>query len=133
MREFLTKEQIFAADDLVTKVWDSKRWGGKVRVKTLTGIERDTFEETTILNRGADAKKNMRNFRALLVCMTLVNEDGSLMFDPELDAPRLGKKSSLALDEIFAVAQELAGLTARDVAELTENLENGQSADSTSE
>jgi hypothetical protein len=44
----------------------------------------------------------------------------------------LGGKSAAALERVFTVAMRLSGLTPDDVKDLTENLDSGQSEDSTS-
>jgi hypothetical protein len=63
---------------------------------------------------------NLRNIRAKLVALTVVDEDGNRIFSDE-DAEALGKKSAAALDRIFAVAQRLSGLRPEDVEELAGN------------
>jgi len=42
----LNKEQILRADDLKTEEVDVPEWGGSVRVRVLTGTERDAFESS---------------------------------------------------------------------------------------
>lgn len=51
----------------------------------------------------------------------------------EADVKALGRKSALALNRVFEVAQRINGLTEEDMEELAGNLENGQSEDSTSD
>ncbi len=40
----LTKDDILGADDLATEDVEVPEWGGCVRVRALTGTERDAFE-----------------------------------------------------------------------------------------
>jgi hypothetical protein len=89
----------------------------------MTGRERDAFEAEIIDRKGKDFSVNMQNIRAKLVALSLVNGDGQQVFtDKDLFA--LGKKSALALDRIFTVAQELSGISKEDVEELAKNLES---------
>lgn len=115
---FLTKEQIFAANDLKTEKVNIPEWGGDVFVKTLTGAERDKFEKT-IFNIDTN-KRTFENMRAKLVVAVTVDKDGNQIFTEE-DIPALGKKSSHALDLIFDVGQRLSGITKEDVDDMTKN------------
>lgn len=125
----LTRDQILAADDLTTEIVDmSEFWGGPVIVRTITGMERDQLEASIITDSG---DKNMENLRAKLIVMSVVDEDGKSLFTMA-DLVALGGKSAKALSRIFVVAMKLSGFSKKDVEELTENLSEGQSEDSTS-
>lgn len=123
----LTKDQILQADDKRTQTVAVPEWGGTVIVKTLSGTERDQFEESIL----AGGKRDFKGVRAKLVALSIIGEDGERIFTFE-EAELLGAKSSRALDRIFGVAQKLSGFTTKDMEELTENLSEGQSDDSTS-
>jgi len=125
----LTKEQILQADDLKTEEVDVPEWGGTVRVKTLTGIERDAFESSIYDKKQKEA--NLQNVRAKLCVVSIVDEKGERLFSAT-DVLDLGKKSASALDKIFSVAQKLNGLTQKDIDELAKNSKTGQSESSTS-
>lgn len=117
--KLLTKEQILGAKDLVKEELEISEWGGMVTVRTLTGAERDLFEREVFIDGDVD-KRNMENFRAKLVSLTLIDSEGNRMFSFD-DLKALGSKSACALDKVFAVAQRLAGLRKEDVEELTKN------------
>lgn len=127
----LTKEAILAADDLVTEDVAVPEWGGTVRVRAISGAERDAFEQAIVTRKGKNVTTNLANIRAKLVAICVVDESGQRLFGDK-DVLLLGTKSAAALDRVFTVAQQLAGLTDKDVDELAENLEPGQSDDSTS-
>ena len=127
----LTKDQILKADDMVTQAVEVPEWGGVVTVAGMTGTERDAFEQSIVDTRGKSTKTNLANIRARLCAMTMVDDKGERLFaDSEIKA--LGKKSAKALDRVFAVAQELNGMSPGDVEELAKNSEDAQSEDSTS-
>ncbi len=126
----LTRDAILQADDLVSEVVEVKEWGGSVKVRTLTGAERDAFEQSIVKQRGKDTQMNLRNIRAKLVALTVVDEEGKRLF-ADSDVGQLGKKSAAALDKIFEVAQRLNGLRQEDVEELSKNSESDQSDDFT--
>lgn len=126
----LTRDQILKAQDLPTEDVSVPEWGGTVRVRALTGAERDAFEQSIVEQRGRSTRMNLQNLRAKLVALTVVDEEGNRIFS-DSDAKLLGKKSALALNRVFEVAQKLSGLTSEDVEELTKNSESDQSEDST--
>lgn len=118
----LTKDLILKADDRRTQTVEVPEWGGAVIVKTLSGTERDQFEESIL----AGGKRDFKGVRAKLVALSIIGEDGERLFTFE-EAELLGEKSSLALDRVFGVAQRLSGFTTKDMEELAENLPEGQS------
>ena len=126
-RRVLTKDDIFAAEDITTEEVYVPEWGGVVYVKTLSGSERDELEKSIFSAGEADPS----NLRAKLVAMATVDKEGNRLFT-FADAERLGKKSARALDRVFSVAQRLSGMLPQDVQAMTENLSAGQSADSIS-
>jgi len=116
----LNKEQILQIEDLPFEDVEIPEWDGMVRVRTMTGMERDAFEESIVDFKNKDHKTNFQNLRAKLVAKTVIDENGNLLFMNE-DVIKLGKKSAKALDRIFEVAQRLNGLGQKDIEELTKN------------
>jgi hypothetical protein len=128
---YLGKADILAAQDLQYEDVAVPEWGGTVRVRGLTGRERDAFEAAVASARGKDVKLNLQNVRARLAALSVVDADGARVFD-ERDINALGDKSAQALERVFQAAMRLSGLTPGDVKDLTENLDEGQSEDSIS-
>jgi hypothetical protein len=107
----LTKEQILASDDLPKKEVDVPEWGGSVIVRTMTGTERDKFEQSVI-------GKDMSNLRASLLSLCLINDKGVHLFN---DAVQLGQKSSVVLQRLYDVACKLNGFGKQEEEELLKN------------
>lgn len=128
----LTREQILGVADLGHEDVDVPEWGGSVRVGMLTGMERDAFEQEIVTRQGKKVQMNLANVRAKLVARCVVDEEGQLVFS-EKDVTALGRKSALALNRVFAVAQRLNGLTEQDIEELAGNSGSVQSGSSTSD
>lgn len=128
----LTREQILGVEDLGHEDVNVPEWGGVVRVGMLTGTERDAFEQVIVVRQGKKTHMNLDNIRARLVALCVVDGDGQRVFS-ETDVKALGRKSAVALNRVFEVAQRLNGLTDEDMEELAGNLETGQSGDSTSD
>lgn len=116
----LSKDAILGAQDVATEIVEVPEWGGSVRVRGLTGSERDAFEGETIERNGRSVRTNTRNLRARLVVLSVIDENGQRLFSYH-DIDALGEKSARALDRIFAVAMRLSGLREEDVEELAGN------------
>ena len=106
----LGRDQILGAVDLEHVDVDVPEWGGTVRVRMMTGAERDAFEAATVVRHGKKVETNLANIRARLVALCVVDEKGERLFS-EADAEALGKKSGSALGRVFEAAQRLNGLT----------------------
>jgi len=129
--DYLTRQQVLDVQDVETRDVTVPEWGGKVRVKTLTGAERNALEKT-MLEKNKPGKRpevNLSNFQAKLCAASMVDEAGKRIFS-DRDVEKLGLKSSKALARVFSVASELSGFSEADIDELTKNLESGQSDDS---
>jgi len=127
----LTKEDILNAQDLDFEDVEIEEWGGTVRVRCLTGSERDAFEASIYDIKGNSPKVVRENFRAKLVARTLVGEDGERLFtDKEIEI--VGGKSAKALEKAFTVAQRLNGLSREDEDSFVKNLEGEAGDTSTS-
>jgi len=120
----LTREEILAADDIVSETVAVPEWRrggtGTVIVRGLMGDERDDFEASCIRGKGRKTEVNYRNARAKLAARCMRNPDGSLMFSDD-DVVALGKKSAAALNRVYEVAARLSGLTEEDLEELAGN------------
>ena len=101
---------ILGADDLprepVDVPWELD--GAKLYVRGLTADEKDEFV-TASTQDGEFAWR--KGITALLVCRTLVDEDGNRVLT-DADAPALGKKSGRILSDLYEVAARLSGLMA---------------------
>jgi hypothetical protein len=128
----LTAADILNANDEVRRRVDVPEWGGHVWVRSLTGHERDAFENSIIEGRGKNRSVNLKNFRAKLVAAAAISSRGERLFDAT-QVEALGRKNAGALERVFEVAQELAGLRERDIEEMTKELGKDQNGDSGSD
>ena len=118
---YLTKAQILEAPDLRYEDVDVSEWGGVVRVRGMTGTERDAFEASIIGSReSGNVQITTDNIRAKLAARCIVNEQGVRLFS-DAEIADLGRKSAQALTRVFEVAQRLSGLTQGDVDDLAKN------------
>jgi len=121
----LSKTAILAAKDVrLSDAIDVPEWGGSVYVKTLSGLERDAFEESY-------AEQKMRAFRVRFLVLTLCDDAGERLFaDNDHDA--LGKKSSVVINRLFELAWSHNAFTTEAVESLGKDSASAQSGGSTS-
>lgn len=112
----LTRELILQAADLAAETVSVPEWGGEVRVRVMTGFERDTWEMELLTAR----EKNLARVRATLCALTVVDEQGARLFT-HADIEALGGKSAAALDRVFEAAKRLNRIGAADVEDLRKN------------
>jgi len=121
----LSKSQIVSANDLKLRELDmTQEWGGTVYIRTLTGSERDQFEE-------GYAEQKMKNFRARFLVLSLCDDKGERLFE-DSEIGLLGKKSSTSINKAFEAAWEHNAFTTKAVEDLGEGSPDGQSDGSTS-
>jgi hypothetical protein len=120
MANLLGRAAILAAQDMGTEDIEVPEWGGSVRIKTLTGAERDEWEQSVTVGKGRNREVAIANLRAKLLVIVIVDENGKAVFDYS-DIQALGKKSAKALERVFDAARKLNGLTDEDVEELAKN------------
>lgn len=129
----LGRNAILEADDLKTEDVPVPEWGGEVRIRMLTGEQRDEYEASMFeMKKDGTPKQNLVNVRARLVMLCIVNEQGEQMFN-RADVKLLGRKSAAALDRVASAAQELNGISDKDIEELAEGFGDDPSEDSTSD
>jgi hypothetical protein len=117
---YLSREAILDADDKRYAEVDCPEWGGTVRIRSISGRQRDEYEQSLIQQNGRDRQMNLRNARAKLIVLCAVGEDGRPLFTAD-DLRQLSAKSAKPLDRLFTECQKVVGLSDDDVKSLTEN------------
>lgn len=120
----LSKSKILSANDTKLDKVHVPEWGDDVYIKTLSGTDRDQFED-------AYSRDRMKNFRARFLTLTLCDEDGDRLFADE-DVDALGKKSAIVLNRLFEKAWALNAFRGEDVDALGKDSPSDQSDASTS-
>lgn len=129
----LSKQDIFDAQDHEFKVVPVPEWGGDVRIRSLSGSERDKYESSLArMDKKGNMVPDMVNARARLVALTAVDGDGNRVFTDN-DVLKLGTKSSKALDRLFEASSELSGISEQDMEKMVEGFDSDQSESSTSD
>lgn len=104
----LTKSDILESNDFPHEDVEVPEWGGTVRVRSMSGAERDALE-AHFINAGVD---KLTNLRARLCALCIVDDKMERLFNDD-DIAALGKKSAKALDRVADVAQRLNGMGAK--------------------
>ena len=116
-------------DDLAREVVEVPEWGGSVIITTMTGAQRDAWEQSLVDLKTKQA--DVRNVRAKLVVACAVDESGAPLFTAA-DVEALGQKSASALQRCAAVAQRLNALSEQALEDAKGNSSSAQSDGSTS-
>jgi hypothetical protein len=127
---FATRDEILGFDDKNYEAVEVPEWGKGVvvRVRSLTGSERDSWEASMLQDNGKGRRTTTWiDARAKLIVRCMVDGDGNRLFT-DADTKAVGQKSSAALQRIFEVAQRLSRLTDEDVEEVTKASSDDQSA-----
>ena len=126
----LDRDSILNLQDFAPVKVDVPEWGGEIYVRTMSGLERDRFEQMLFVGEGPSRRLN-DNYRARLVCLTACDEKGAAIFRLE-DIHAIGGKSAKALDRIVEVAARLNGIGEQAVVDAKKPSEGDPNSASTS-
>jgi hypothetical protein len=113
--KLLNRDAILAADDQQTVDIDVPEWGGQVRIRSLSGSERDHYLASlyTMKPNGQGgmevASVNVQGSAARLVSLVTIDDTGGRLFS-EADVLALDAKNGVALDRVFKAASKLSRL-----------------------
>ena len=110
-----TRDAILAADDLATSTVDTDEWG-TVRIRTMTGVERDEFDAMIVSRKNAKGFNDPTEIRARLVVLCAIDENGARLFKDE-DIPQLQQKAAKPLGIVADKVAALNGLDGEEEAE----------------
>lgn len=122
--KLLDKQTILNVDDLPHEDVFVQAWNGTVRVRAMSGKERDNLR--AIMEASAN---EISVVHANLLAVTLVDETGAQLFTAG-DVDGLRNKCATALDNLFAVAMRLNRMGDKAVDDAVKNLEGDQNAGS---
>ena len=119
----LGRDDILKADDRPIEEVEVPEWGGSVRVRGMSGEQRNEFEASMAIMRGDKLVPEVSNTLAKLVARCIVDEDGAPLFT-QSDVYALGQKSAAALERVAEVAGRLSGMAVTEQ-EVVIDLEKG--------
>lgn len=132
-KKFLSRDEILAAVDVSYEDVYMEKWGGYVRLRSLTASERDRFEASLRKQVGKREVKNLENVRAKLVATVATDDQNQKLFTGANDQKLLGEKNAAELNTLFERACKLSGITDDDVKDLEGNSDEEDGTTSSSD
>lgn len=133
-KKFLTKDAFLGQSNSLRKdVCDLPELGGSVWVRELGGKSLLVYNERIkqLQKDGSEVSPSQAlDLMALLISLTVCDEDGNLMFT-ESDVARLAESGISTLFTLSEKAMEVSGISTAAIAEVTSNLKNAQTSAST--
>lgn len=112
----LNRDGVLGAADRVIEPVDVPEWGGRLHIRSMTGLDRAAWETAS------DKAQNTARKLALLVQACVCDAVGNLLFSAA-DVPALEARNAKALLRVARAAGRLNGLTADDVEAIAKNCE----------
>jgi hypothetical protein len=125
---YLSKEDIFKTE-LPQRDVEVPEWGGIVRVRALSGSDRDEYDASMLRAQPDGTVLRVPGSRAKLVSLAVIKDNGDPMFNVG-DIGRLGLQSATALDRVVNAIVELSGLSDQAVEDAAGNSDAALSGDS---
>ena len=122
----LNREAILSFQDRQVQKVHIPEWADDVYVRSLSGAERDAFEEGNLIrerNKKSGAMNydvRLQNAKVRLVILTLCDEQGNRLLE-DSDEGVLAGKNAAAINRIYSVAASMSGITDEDLEELLKN------------
>ena len=123
----LTRAELDAAEDIEYRVVHIPEWGGSIRLRALTGSDRDSYDAESWRLSQAGAGP-IADFRVRRVARAIVDADGKRLYSDK-DVAALGKRSGAVLDRLDDIVSEMSGLTDASKASAAEALKADPSAE----
>jgi len=114
----LTREEILAKRSVRPRQPVEVDGLGTVYVAKFSAKDRDRFEE--IVTGGVPGKVNLRNVRAQVAALLIVDEDGKRMFS-DGDADALGELDTDTIQAVVVAGFKLNGIKSDELEEATKN------------
>jgi hypothetical protein len=106
----LTKDAILAASDLTTEVVECPEWGGSVVIRSMTGAQRDAYEQSLMQkNEDGSLAVDTDAMKVKLIVFAAVDDAGNPLFTAD-DIHALSGKNAAVIERLATVATRLSGL-----------------------
>lgn len=102
----LSKNEIFAANDITTEEFEVPEWGGSIYLKSMSVGEIELYQRYA--QKMEDAAEP--NLVAFLVTLVACDEKGTRLFSGQEDVVKLAAKSGKVISRIAEAATKLNGL-----------------------
>jgi hypothetical protein len=132
------KAIIAAAEDVPFEDVEVPEWSGAtVRIRGLTGTERDDYEAKSAAVRQskgrAEIEMRLANYRSKLLVKCLLDPENNERVYTDNEAPELGKKAGVVVNRLFELAVRLSGMDDKALEAAEGNSGAAQSGSSTTD
>ena len=110
MGDYLSADAILAFDDTKIEDVDVPEWGGIIRLRSLSGAERDAFEASLRIRDGKNIIVSLENYRAKFVARSAIDPDTGARLFTDQQVHLLGQKNAAVLLRLYKVATALSGM-----------------------
>ncbi|MGW1278012.1 hypothetical protein ACWD4V_13810 [Streptomyces tsukubensis] len=131
----LTADEIDSADDRTFEDVPVPEWGGTVRIMSMSGTDRNSYQQSMVV-MGPDGKpKEVRLEQQLarLLARCLVDESGRRLYVTDKQIQSLGRRDGAVLERLAAIAKRVSKLGKDSVEEAEGNSAAAESGSSTSD
>lgn len=115
------RAKIFSAKDKPFEDVACPEWDCTIRVKALSGKERNTFERLVYLQEDTTDTAGYDNATASLLVMCCYDVETDEKLFTEKDAALVGEKSAAVLNRLSLVAKRLSGMLPSESKEIVKN------------
>ena len=116
----LTREMILEANDVQSEPCEVPEWGGTVYVRVMSGAQRDVFEQWAIDRRSNGGQQSIRDLKALMVVLSVVDAEGKPLFELK-DLALIQTKNYKAIDRIFQMSDKVNKISDKEIEEIAGN------------
>lgn len=116
----LGRDAILARKSVPLKQQRVEAFGGTVIVQEMRAREKDEYEQSMVAGKGKNQAVNIRNGRAKLVVLSVVDEAGKRIFT-DADVVLLGELPVADIDRICEAAQALSAVSDEDIQNIASN------------
>lgn len=117
----LDRATILAAADLAFDTVAVPEWGGDIRVRSLTGAERDDYAKALQDNKGEGTNRSAARYVAACIC----DDAGNCIFTAD-DVDALAKKNPTVLARVFQAALAVNGIGKAGAEQVEKNSDPSQ-------
>lgn len=131
----VSKDAFIKNDDAEYSDVDIPAWGGKVRLKSMTGTQRDKYYADVFDDGEVKGELGLTHMQTYILALSLCDENGNLWFqNPEEGIEILKHKNAASLEKAYRAAMKLNGIDveaierAQETLELTQSVETGSAS-----
>lgn len=116
----LGRAEIDQVSDILHEDVPVPEWGGKVRIRGMSGTQRSFINATFVASKGQSVEvriEALKTMRERVVAQCLIDAKGNRLYGDK-EFSKLGEKNDVVIQRLFDKAQELSGISEGEMEEL---------------